>query len=182
MTLSRPVLGILAACLLLGAPSVGFGQGQSELALVDSIPDDQKLEFATLALKEIRTNVTEVSRMLETAEKEKDIIRIQCLGKKLTTMRALLEVSESALTALQSAIKNAEKARAAMEYRKIYISLMKVRQFRAEADACAGGASKQGATDVEVIDAGLQYDLDDTEGFDPDVDVWPPEGEISRFE
>jgi len=175
-------LALLCGIVLVGPISAG-AQSDGTLGQAEMLSDSEKTQFSMLAIEEMRTSVREVSKMLEVSEREKESSRIQCLSKKLTTMRALMEVSESANSSLGDAIKSGDSNRAAHEYRKIAIALSKVRQFRAEAEACAGGTAAQpGATDVQVIDAGMGYDGED--GFSDEIDEFlgdaPPP--VSQFE
>ena len=144
---------------------------------------EEKIRFTDMALDEMRQSVKDVGKMMENAEREKNMVAIQCLTRKLTTMRALLEVSETSAVTLKQALADGEYESAEHEYRKIAIALSKVRQFRAEADACAGGGTAQpGTTSVEVIESALGAD-DETEAFDFDEEAFgnqPPD--TSQFQ
>jgi hypothetical protein len=143
---------------------------------------EEKIRFTDMALEEMRASVKEVAKMVEVAEREKAMVAIQCLSRKITTMRALLEVSESSAVTLKQALSAGEYENAEHEYRKIAIALAKVRQFRAEADACTGGGTAQpGHTDVEVITSALSSD-DDTEGFTFDEEFGNQPPATSQFQ
>ena len=137
---------------------------------------EEKIRFTDMALEEMRASVNEVSKMVEVAEREKAMVAIQCLSRKLTTMRALLEVSESSGITLKQALADGEYETAEHEYRKIAIALARVRQFRAEADACAGGGSAQpGTTSIEVIESAITgEDETDAITFDEEFGNQPP--------
>ena len=141
------MLGLLSfATANAGAQSEGVSSDEA------TVPPEQMLEFGADALLEMRGAVKEVAKLLEIAEREKEDPRIQCLSKKLTTMRALLEVSEGSNVSLADAVKAGDIERAGHEFRKLTIALSKVRQFRSEADTCGGGTTGQeGSTDVQVL-------------------------------
>lgn len=137
---------------------------------------EEKIRFADMALEEMRLSVEDVSKMVEVAERENAMVAIQCLSRKLTTMRALLEVSESSGITMRQALADGEYETAEHEYRKIAIALARVRQFRAEADACDGARSAEsGKTDVEVITSAMSSE-DETEPpvFDEEFGNSPP--------
>ncbi|MBN1335320.1 MAG: hypothetical protein JXB39_05120 [Deltaproteobacteria bacterium] len=117
----------------------------------------EKVEFAGKAIGEMRSLSKEVARMLESAQRAKDNARIQCLSKKLTTMRALLEVSETSASTMKQAFATGDTVVADHEHRKIAIALSKVRQLRAEAEACGGTSEQKGTTSVSLVDASVAY-------------------------
>lgn len=167
---------------LLGFAAANAG-AQSESSTEEApIPPEQMIKFGADAIVEMRDAVKEVVKLLEIAEREKEDPRIQCLSKKLTTMRALLEVSESANASLVDAVKAGDLERAGHEFRKLRIALGKVRQFRSEADTCGGGTTGQeGSTDVQVL--GSELEFEDSEDFGPEFDenLWQPP-DVSQFE
>ena len=112
----------------------------------------EKLRFAEKAVSEIQDGARRMSKAMEQAEKEKDPIKIQCISKKLSSTRALLEVSLSANARMKEAIQSGQMDRADHEFRKIAVALAKERQFLGEADACMGeGGQDAGQTRVEVV-------------------------------
>jgi hypothetical protein len=118
-----------------------------------------------------------MSKSLEQAEKEKDPIKIQCVTKKLSSTRALLEVSLSAQARMKEAIDAGANERGDHEFRKIAVALSKERQFLAEAESCMGdGGEDAGQTLVEVVGAS-EDSIDVTEpldGLGDDVGRDPP--------
>ena len=178
--LSRALGGLaLAGVLALSAPvhaqETGVG-GQLEQS--SSTTPKEKKDFSTAALAEMQAAAKSVSKLLEQAEKEKDIVKIQCLTKKKAGIQALVEVSESSALSMEQALAEGDSQRADHEFRKVAVALSKVRQFLAEADACVGDAgAAPGVTEVDVTAEGLT-DSEDTEPiYDGviDVDVDPPD-------
>ena len=148
-----PLLLLLPIVLVGQAGAQGTGSSLTQTARTS----EEKVEFAEAAVSEMRTASKEVARMLEAAEREKDNARIQCLSKKLATIRALVEVSETSASTMKQAFGTGETVVADHEYRKVAIALVKVRQFRAEAEACGGTSGQSGATSVSLVDAGVAY-------------------------
>jgi hypothetical protein len=130
-----------ALSLLFGAPDARAQDGggtSGQLEQGSATTDKEKQDFATQAIAEMQNAVKSVGRKLEAAEKEGDDLKIQCLSKKLSGIRALSEVSEDAQVAMERAINSGDSRLADHEFRKIAVALSKVRQFMAEADACVG--------------------------------------------
>ncbi len=178
----------LILAVLLSASLLPMAAGAQETSAAGQIEQssqtspEEKIRFTDMALEEMRGSVKDVGKMMENAEREKNMVAIQCLSRKLTTMRALLEVSETSGITLKQALADGEYETAEHEYRKIAIALSKVRQFRAEADACAGGGTAQpGTTSVEVIESALSSE-DETEGADFDEVFGEAPPDTSQFQ
>ncbi len=174
---------ILPLLLLLPLLPVGGAAAQGTASAITQAArtPEEKAAFADGALGEMRGASKEVARMLEAAEREKNPIRIQCLSKKLATIRALVEVSETSATTMKQAFATGDTVVADHEYRKIAIALVKVRQFRAEAETCGGSSGQAGSTSVSLVDAGVAY----TEGEDlieAGDDTIPDPPPVSQFQ
>ena len=152
---------------------------RGELEQAAETTPEEKVRFVERVLEEMQGAVRETGKLLESAEKSKDVVRMQCLNQKLTSIRALLAVSEQASGAMQNALVAAENQSADHEFRKIAVALSKVRQFNAEADACLGAVGTQpGAIEIEVEEGTvLAGDADDTEPMEDgntDIGIDPP--------
>lgn len=128
-----------------------------------TLSSKEKISLARSAITEISEIEGYVANLLAQAEPEQDVVKIQCLNKKLAAVRAIVQVSDSALTQMTEALANGEDARADYEFRKIQTAQSKARQFRAEADICVGDEGQpetrttvdfQGAELEEVIEDG----------------------------
>ncbi len=84
----------------------------------------------------MRNAVKAVSKMLEGARRESNVEHLQCLTNRLTAIRALVQVSETAEVAMKDALSAGESERADHEFRKIAVALTKTRQLLAEAERC----------------------------------------------
>ncbi|MCB9761543.1 MAG: hypothetical protein H6739_16995 [Alphaproteobacteria bacterium] len=162
--------GLLVALpLLLAGPAVAQdgGAGTSSASAAKN-----QLSETQDALREMRGVAEYISDMLAKAENEGEPVKVQCINKKLATVRALVEVSESAALSMQEALADGNDARADYEYRKINVALTKARQARAEADACLGD---EGDPETQTV---VDYDEEEAEesidAGNIDIGVDPP--------
>ncbi len=164
---------LLSAALLFGAPAaVAQEAGSGTLEQGSTVTDKEKIEFVSAAIEEMSATVKAVSKQLEDAEKEGDDLKIKCLSKKLAAIQALSDVSGNAQDAMEKAIEDGESAGAQHEFRKVAVALSKVRQFKAEADACVSDSSSTpGVTNVNVSVDGLTSGNDTELMGDSDFDV-----------
>lgn len=181
---SHIITALAAFGLLASAPAFAQETGISgELERTASTTSQEKMQYASDANNEMRDAVKRVSKLLEAARREQDVVKIQCLNNRLTSLRALLQVSEASEGALNDAIANGEDEKANHEFRKTAVALSKARQILAEAERCAGDAgAADGSTVVEVSGA-LTSDTDPTEGVavdDSDIGYDPPD--VSPFQ
>jgi hypothetical protein len=101
--------------------------------------------------KRISEVLTRIQSLVETARKQKDIIRFNCLADKLVQVRANTNVSEKAISALQEAIGRQDDSTAFHEYTRMTIVNQNVQVLANEAEACVGeDLSYVGATRVDV--------------------------------
>lgn len=166
-------LSILLAALVVASPAWADTPGVSgTLEQSSSTSPKEKVEFAGSAIKEIEGAVGTVQKLLEQAEKDKNTEQIECLQRKLTPLKALLEVSKTSSNALQQSLAANDAVHADLEYRKIAVALSKARDFLAEAQACVGeSGARRGDAVVSVDDAGVGEEIplapDETGGEDP---------------
>jgi hypothetical protein len=122
--------------------------------------------------------VRTVEGLLKDAEnaKVKNVEQIECLTRKLTPLRALLEVSRQASNAMKQSLASNDGVHADQEFRKVAVALTKSREFLAEAQACAGDAGvERGETTATVTDGGDNLVTD--EDVPPTVEVpYQPDG------
>ena len=143
------VIFLLAVSSSASAQETGVA---SELERLAQTTPDEKKAYALESVDEITDEVRVVDRMLEAARRSGNADQIQCLNNRLVAMRALLQVSSGAETAMKAALGNAEGEKADHEFRKIAVAREKGQQLRAEADACvdSGQAGEIGRTTTTV--------------------------------
>ena len=113
----------------------------------------EKVDFAASAVEEITGAVKTVQKLLDQAQKDKNTEAIECLSRKLTPMKALLEVSKTSQNSLQSFLAASDAVHGDLEYRKIAVALSKTRDFLAEAQACVGETGAKRGDAVVSVDA-----------------------------
>lgn len=127
----------------------------------------EMVAFANDAVSEMKDATQDVQKMLAAAEKESDVYQVQCLNKKLSAIAALAQVSESAKANMQEALAAGETERAEREFRKLAVAQGKVRQFRAEAEACTrDDGTAPGDVSVAVSNEALADSSGDTSTID----------------
>ncbi len=140
------------------------------------LSDSQKLSLATEYLSEMRDLLSATLALLKEAREEKDVIKINCVNEKLTSIKGLLRISEQADVALQEAVAKNERDSATHEFHKVSISHQKIKTLKAEAEQCVGElAFAVGKTTVEVEVDGEAVPEDDPTNVDlPDTPVVRP--------
>jgi len=181
-----PLKGLWIAAALFAVAPTALAQddgASGQLEQGSSTSDREKLEFAESSVSEMNDAVKSVSKKLETAERESDDLKIQCLSKKLSGIRALSEVSADAKSSMEKALSSGDTSLAEHEFRKIAVALSKVRQFQAEAEACVGDSdTTPGVTDVNVSIDGLTEGTE-TDLMDPgDIDIGSEPPDQSPFQ
>lgn len=158
------LLGVVG--LLLTAPVWAQTPGISgELEQSSTSSPEEKVTFTDAALAEIEASVKTVEALLTAAEKENNVEGIECLTRKLTPLRALLEVSRQSGDTMKQALASNDTVHADGEFRKVAVALTKVREFLAEAQACTAAAGvERGETSATVTDNGEK-------SIDADVDI-----------
>ena len=133
----------------------------------------EKVEFARSALEEMTNSVKTVEKLLEQAQKDKQAEVVDCLTKKLTPMRSLVDITRTSSNSMQAALAANDSVHADGEFRKIAVALSKVREFIQEALTCvgngAGDKAKSSSTITQSADtlAGSDFDQGDEVIVDP---------------
>jgi len=118
--------------------------------MVPSTPE-QKVDFSSSALSELRGYVKEVSRLTETARRDGNVEQLQCLTNRLTSLRALVQVTESADSAMRSAVTERSSDLIDHEFRKISVAHSKSQTLASEAQRCTNEqVTNNGDTSIRV--------------------------------
>lgn len=169
------------AVLVLALGALGFSPVASaqdtgvsgELVRSASASPEEKLAYALAANEEMRNASKSVSRLVEQARRDSNTNRLQCLTNRLTAIRSLLQVSESAEVAMKEALSNTADPRASEradhEFRKIAVARQKTSQLYAEAEQCMDDSGLQPGETVVTVNGGVDSEGDDTEGVTTDV-------------
>jgi hypothetical protein len=134
------VAGLAAAQDVRGSsakPPVG-AKGLPTLEKASSVKDEDKLERSAKALGSMREVLRAVLLKLEEARTTKDVVKLNCVNEKLTQIKGLLRISETADVALQEAVTRKDSTSSEHEYSKVMIANQKVNQLRSETEECIG--------------------------------------------
>lgn len=180
-------LGIAIALLVPLFSVVGVVQAQDPTGITSDIErtattsPQEKIGYAEASNQEIRDAEKTITRLLEQARKDADAEAIECLVNRLTSVRALLQVSESAETAMKDAIAAGIDEKANHEFRKIAVAVSKTRMLLAEAQRCASDQQVESGTTLVDWESAIadEDDLGDLEIDDFDIGLDPPQ--VSPF-
>jgi len=136
----------------------------------------EKIAYAEASNQEIRDAEKAISRLLEQSRKDADAEAIECLVNRLTSVRALLQVSEAAEVAMKDAIAAGTEEKANHEFRKIAVAVSKTRMLLAEAQRCASDQQVESGTTLVDWESAIadEDDLDDLDIDDFDIGLDPP--------
>lgn len=130
-------IGLLPVLLVAGL-AAAQGASPPSFQKASEVPTEEKLERSSRAVRAMREVLREVLEKLEEARRTKDVVKLNCVNEKLTQIKGLLRISESADVALQEAVSRQESTASDHEYTKVMIANQKVTQLRAETEECIG--------------------------------------------
>lgn len=168
----------IAESLAQDAPATGV---TSELERTASTSPQEKIAYAEVSNQEIRDAEKQITRLLEQARKDNDAEAIECLVNRLTSVRALQQVSESSEVAMKDAIAAGLDEKANHEFRKIAVAISKTRMLLAEAQRCATEQQVEPGQTLVDWEAALadEGDLDPLDVTDFTLGLDPPQ--VSPF-
>jgi hypothetical protein len=141
-----------------------------DLERTASATPQEKVQYANDAVQEQRAALQQVEKLMEDAKRAGDTERTECLGERLSQIRALVQVTETAKGAMSEALDAGQRERADHEMRKIAVALGKTRQLVAESNGClddSGVATGDGTT--VRVEGGLEGEGDETDPLSVDV-------------
>lgn len=176
---------LMALLLVLVAPgsaraqeSSGSKSGDVQLRFekASKLSGGEQINQSASLLKRMKEILRRGFELLELARAEKDIVRLNCVNEKLSSMKGLLKISEQADIALQEAVARRDKETANHEFTKISIAYQKVESLGVESEGCAGEALRYtGDTRVEVKVEGVpDQPPPEPEMMDDILDSTPP--------
>lgn len=136
--------GSLALLLVLVAWGGGQASAQSAPVAVETsaLGSKEMLTGTTGAIERMRGMVGQIQDLLRKAEERGDAEGIQCVRDKLSSSRAMVDVSVLARNAMQEALAANQQGKANAEYRKVEVAQNMVDQFLAEAMSCLSDTSE----------------------------------------
>ena len=145
------VFGLVASVTLVGVSPVHAAEGDgadmeaagAEEADVSgsSLTAKEKQAFAEKAVSELDGATRKALRMIEEAQKAKNVMLLNCLNEKLAALRGLLKVGEDAEFDLSEAIARENADLQQHNFRKVFIARNQGLTVAAEADACVGASA-----------------------------------------
>ena len=176
-SISRPVTTVLGASLLftcMWAPATA--RSAEDVADFAEMAPRQRLDYSEDTVTEVKDAVRKVLKMVELAQKDKDVLLLNCLNEKLSGLKALLKVVADADMAMQEAMARENNDLAAHEFQKIGMARGQSLQLLAEAEACVpevgvsyAGRGRWSKTTPDGEEDDGQYESD------PDGYTRPPE-------
>jgi hypothetical protein len=129
----------IALSLLVGGSVLAQGPqnpAQETLKGAASLSASQQRAKADEHLGLMHSILKRVDRLLETARKEKDVIKLNCVNEKLTEIKGNLNIAERASNAMRSARNDAVER--THQFSKILVIYQKVVVLGQEAEQCVG--------------------------------------------
>lgn len=119
--------------------------------------------------------VGHIQTLQETARRQKDIIKLNCVTDKLVQAKVNINIAEQAMTTMQESIARSDEGSRTHEFTRLTIVNQKVLVLGTEAENCIGeDLSFVGATRVDVeVDPGIPT-ADPTIPPAPGIDVSRP--------
>ncbi len=121
----------------------------------DRRPSKQRIRDAKKLVRKMDRLLNKTNTRLDKARENKDVIQINCVNEKLSTMKGLLRIGEQALESAQDAASQRNQDLLNHELAKIKIAAMRVENLSLEVEGCVGETSAYlGSTvaDVEVAE------------------------------
>ena len=144
------------------APDVGLPMdktAQLSPAEMSSKADDD--------IASMKTALTRVLQLQQSARKQKDIIKLNCVNEKLIQVKQLLNIAEMSRTNLTEAIANRDEGGRYHQFGQVTVAGEKTSSLRDEAEACIGDELRfVGETEVEVVKPPIPDDPTDDPPFD----------------
>ncbi len=145
----RAIAPMVVALGLLLSPAAMAVDG-ADLAGSD-LTSKQKLDHASVTADVLEEGVNRILTQIEDAQRNKDILRLNCLTEKLGHLRGLLKVVQDAKLGLREAVARENADLEEHYYRKVAISEEQGSVILAEAEACAGATGTGGVDGTRVV-------------------------------
>lgn len=103
-----------------------------------AVSPEEQLEQANVIVRRAGQLAERLSKMLDEARREKDIMRANCVNRKLTEVNANTRNVEQRAQALRAAAQGGDEARRAHEYTVLTVLSQKLNSLDQEATQCLG--------------------------------------------
>jgi hypothetical protein len=159
------------------APAAAPAAGEVDLSvkqrptLTPQDMQDQGKEY----FRTMNDSLKHIQSLQETARRQKDIIKLNCVTDKLVQAKVNINIAEQASTSLQESIAKMDEGGRTHEFTRLTIVNQKVLVLGAEAENCIGeDLSFVGATRVDVEIDPTVPQTDPTQPGGPIIDIIRP--------
>ena len=168
-------LGFSLTLVLVGADANAQNSNaqNSESSALEPPPEDgalsgsnmsprEKQDFAQAAVDDLEATTNRILRLIEEAQRKKDVVLLNCLNDKLGALRGLLKVAGDSRLNLAEAAARENLDLQEHNFRKLFIAKKQALMVTSEADACVG--------QVGIVTAGQTRVVVSVEGGDSGAD------------
>ncbi len=168
-------LALLVGTGALAANDKDGAQAEIPFSKVANLTPAETLAQAKEYVNKMQDTLSQVNRLQDTAKKQKDIIKLNCVSDKLMQIKGHLAVNDQAMSSLNEAIAKGDDGTRQHEFTRVTILFQKVQVLGTEAENCIGqDLSYLGAVSTEqVIDPSIPT-TDVTDPGYPQLDTSRP--------
>ncbi len=127
----------------------------------DRRPSKQRIKDAKKLVKKMGRLLGKTNKRLDKAREKKDVIQINCVNEKLSTMKGLLRIGEQAYDSAEEAAAQRNQDLLNHELAKIKIAAMRVENLSLEVEGCVGETSAYLGSTVSDIEVAEETRVDD---------------------
>ena len=132
------ILGSILALSLVSLPMAG----QTQRPKMDAQGSADKSASADIRLNAMKSTLQLALKRLERARSNKDIIQLNCVNDKLTSIKGFLRISEQARVSLAEAMGQRDFDLVEHEFQKISVAGARVENLRLQVEGCVGELSR----------------------------------------
>lgn len=133
----------------------------AELTVLQQVTSNKdRAEYAQKTEDEIRYGLSDLQKKVEVSRKSKDIVSLNCLNEKFTSVNALLKIAQSANSLMSEAMGLNNPQQIEHQFKRVVIARFKSRVFLKESDLCqdSGDSSQKNSTSSDTV-VGVQGSL-----------------------
>ena len=154
---------VVLALMGMGFPVLAAPAGRAGKALspdeLKAMTLEQMLSSGEKMVAEMKGKSEEILDAYAEAQKQKDFVRINCIGDSLTTMKGLMRLSEENLMSLKMKVIARDRSGAEHEFVKLSIASGKLGDMYAQAKGCGGPTGETVFEGAPVVERRFDKDL-----------------------
>jgi hypothetical protein len=157
---------ITVFCSFVCAQSLLFGGAQAKDA---KMSDNDRIRVVDKKISQMRSTLDLALKRRKKSRAGQDVIQLNCVNEKLSSIKGLVKISEVAAESLREAVAKRDDELKQHEYSKVVLAGNRVEELRLEVEGCVGEMSQYtGNTEVVVETA------DEVRGDSPDEAQFAP--------